>query len=1444
MSSAPPSPATAPPAAPPSPLGSDLEARRARLEQFLLRRAAPPALPRRSAAFAARAPLPRALEDAWLHARRAPELPLYNEPVTIHYRGRLDAAALERAFNEVLRRHEAWRTSFSAPAPDNGGGGEPEQVIAPELRIALPVHDLRGLPPEAREAEALRLATEDARVPIPLDRPPLFRARLIRLADEEHRLFLALSHLIFDGVALYRVFLPELAALYGACAAGRPSPLAEPARQYADYACWRRARESEAALAPHLEFWRRELADLPAPPPWPGASGVVGEDAADSFRGGMFPFRVPPRLAAALRAAAADWNATLFQVLHAGFVALLRRYSGQTDFAVGGVGSARSLPETQTMLGYFLNTTPLRVKAEGEPGLRELTLRCQSALLSALEHDSVSLGRLARELARAGRGATPLFTSLISLEPPLPPLPPGWALTQMDVDTGVSKYDLYLEMDDRGPQRGLLARFHYARPAFDADAARRASVHWLNLLAAGVAAPVRSILELPLLGEEERAQIALWNRTDRPRPAATAAELVAAQAKRSPGAPAVSCGEETLSYGGLMTRARELAARLGRLRAEEGEGAASARAGEGGLIAIFLRRSLELPVAVLAVLLSGAAYLPLDPDLPPERLAYILADARPWAIVATPDLAGCLPPAGRIVSPLPSSATAATGGGASAPTARPVGPKNLAYVIYTSGSTGRPKGVQIEHAALTNFLLAMRELLDENAASGAGPGAGVSPDVVAKVAAAPARGALVSVTTPSFDIFGLELFLPLISGGRVYFASREETRDGAALARRLDAANATMFQATPATYRLLLCAGWTGRTGLTALCGGEALPPRLARELLPRCAALWNVYGPTETTIWSTAHRVTAADLEAGAIPIGSPLANTEALLLDERGEPVPIGVAGELLLGGAGLARGYLRQPSLTAERFIARPGGPGARWYRTGDLCRRRGDGVLEFLGRNDAQIKLRGHRIELAEIESALERHPAVRAAAVALREEGGEAHLAAYFVAAAPADAAVSAAVSAAPPANAGELRAWLRHSLPEAMIPTRWARLDSLPLTPNGKLNRRALAAIPAAAGDGRPRNDAAARGGAGEPAALTPAEARLAVLWREILGLGGGEALTPASDFFALGGHSLLALRLFARLEREWGRPLPVNVLFAAPTLGALAARLEAKPPVAAAPASIPRHELLLLRKGANGSRVPPLCWIPAGRGYSLLRFREASEHLDAAISTYGLSSRLPPAGEEFSTVEERAAALVELLAAAQPRGPCCLAGFCAGGLVAYEAARRLRAAGREVGLTMLINTSFPEHRVAAGDDWRRRWQHGRHELRRAGGHARAFVVRPNARDARGALRPLAWPWRAYRRRRQAWADESPAEEGTRRAFAVLSRYRPRPYAGRLQLVLTADCEYAGVEADLDPRQGWRAVAEACDVTVLPGEHDDLLKPPRVAALAAHLHRLLSSLSV
>ncbi|HVT17365.1 MAG TPA: amino acid adenylation domain-containing protein [Thermoanaerobaculia bacterium] len=1133
------------------------------------------ALPRR------RAPGPQPLSFAqqrlWFLEQLAPGSPAYLIPAAVRLRGDLAVAALERSLAEILRRHEVLRAAF---AEADGG---PVQIDGAMPEPLLPLVDLAALPPEGRApAEALRLAAAEAMRPFALGRGGLLRSTLLRLGGAHHVLLFTMHHIAADGWSL-GVLLAELSALYGAGRRGAPSPLPELPIQYADYSLWQRERLRGELLETQLAYWRQRLAgaparlDLPADWPRPAVQSQHGAAEAASLDGALL---------AELKALAGRHQATLFMVLVAAFALLLARFSGQEDVLLGTPVANRERAELEGLIGFFANTVVLRADLGGDPSVTAHLERVREAAVEAFSHQELPFEKLVEELApERDLSHSPLFQVMFAWQnAPLPALElPGLALEPLPPAYRSAKFDLLLTLEERnGAVTGVL---EYRTELFAAVSVRRLLSHFRTLLDAMSRDRAARVWDLPMLDAAERCQVLQeWNDTHQAYPRDVCLhQLLELQVARTPRAVALVCGGERLTYRELDARANRLAHRL-----------RAAGVGPDVPVAVCLERSVEMVVGLIATLKAGGAYLPVDPAYPRERVAYMLESSMARVVLSRradqPLVARLGGTAARVVLVDGGGPPAGGNGHERAPGRLEslTQPLNLAYVMYTSGSTGRPKGVMISHGAICNHMFWMQ-------------------------AARPlAAGDGVLQKTPfSFDASVWEFWAPLLAGARLVIARPGGHQDPAYLAEEIRGQGVTILQVVPTLLRLFLQepAAPGCRSLRRIYCGGEALPAELAERCLAVLpgAELLNVYGPTEAAIHATFWGSSGGRVDH-AVPIGRPIGNAQAYLLDRGFAPVPVGVPGMLYVGGEGLGRGYLGRPRLTAERFIPHPFAeePGLRLYSTGDLARYLRDGGIEFLGRVDHQVKVRGFRVEPGEIESVLAAHPLVEEAAVVARPDASGVHqLAAYVVAAAGARRA------------AAELRAWLKERLPEYMVPARVVYLAAFPLMPNGKLDRRAL---PAPQG---PREDL----DAGTVAARSAGEELLAALWCEVLGL---ERVGMDDNFFDLGGHSLLATRLISRLRQACGVELPLRSLFEAPTVRELARRIAAEE----------RTQL--------GLELPPLLPLPRDGAALPLSFAQerlwfldqlepgnAAYHLPAAVR-FGGALEVPALLRAFAAVVER----------------------------------------------------------------------------------------------------------------------------------------------------------------------------------------------------------------
>ncbi len=1042
------------------------------------------------------APLSFAQQRLWFLDQLQPGRPLYNVPCRAWLHGLVDVAALRRALNEVIARHESLRTTFPA------SNGQPVQSIAAQVTCDLPLIDLTSVPVERREAEVRRVATEQAREPFDLARGPLVRARLVRLAEDEHALILMLHHIVADGWSV-GVLFRELGTLYEAFSQGLASPLPELTIQYADYALTQREWLQGAVLERELGYWKEQFRTLPPPLQLPSDRP---RPAAPSHAGSRVHFKLPPALRERLEDLSRSQGATLFMTLLAAFKALLAHCTGRDDIVVGTPIAGRTRPETEGLIGCFVNTLALRTDLSDDPTFRELVARVREVALGAYAHQELPFERLVEELQpERDTSQAPLFNVMFVLQnvPRTERRLRGLTMRHIELDKGTAKFDLSLGLAEKaGGLRGVLS---YSTDLFDRETIDRLTEQYRNLLIAVADEPERRLSTLPLLNAAERRTVLVdWNATQCTWPDGEAClhSLVARQAAATPNVVAVVDESGELTYEELDRRANRLAHRLRRLGV-----------GPEARVGVCLERSIDLVVALLAVLKAGGAYVPLDPSHPRERLDFMLRDSRAQVLLSTSRLRWELSSRGNQVLCLDAEAEGLAGEPSEAPESG-VSADNLAYVMYTSGSTGTPKGVMVAHRAVLNHLRWRR---------------GYFPLSIAD------RG--LHKASVSFDDSVWEIFEPLLAGARLILARPGGQADPSYLVELIAEQQVTTACFVPSLLRSFLdepnferCASLRRVTT-----GGETLSLELQERFFTRLqASLHNGYGPTEATISAT-FWTCERESTRRFVPIGRPIANTQVYLLDRYLRPVPVGVAGELYIGGDGLSRGYSGRPGLTAERFVPDPFSevPGARLYQSGDRARYRADGTLEFLGRLDFQVKIRGIRVEPGEIAATLLEHPGVGECIVVTREDDpGDRRLVAYLV----------PGPDRSPP-GIEELSGFLQGRLPEPMIPSAFVLLDAMPLTPHGKVDRRALPA---------PEYSRAALADLVTP--RTPVEKEIAGIWMALLKV---ETVGVHDNFFSLGGHSLLAAQVVARLRAAFGLDLPLRALFETPTVAGLAERIE-----------------------------------------------------------------------------------------------------------------------------------------------------------------------------------------------------------------------------------------------------------------------------------------------
>ncbi|AVH69409.1 non-ribosomal peptide synthetase [Nostoc sp. 'Lobaria pulmonaria (5183) cyanobiont'] len=1060
----------------------------------------------------------------------------YNQSQSLRLKGNLDVKALQSAMQELVQRHEALRTTFSTD-------GNTLCIVA-SLRIEIPIIDLSRLESQEQETKIASILQQEVKQPFDLEHGPLFRAKIVKLHLQEHLAILTAHHIICDGWS-WTVLLPDVGKLYSGLQQGIVPELEEPDR-FSEYATLQEEETQSSEAIATEKYWLDQFSDslpvldFPSDRPRP---------LFRTFNAAREDWHLNPELVVNLKQLGTKLGCSFMTTILSGLEVWLHRLTGQNDLVVGVFAAGQAALGQYNLVGHCVNLLPLRSRINGEKSFIDYLQTRRSAVLDAYDHQQFTFGSLIKKLVfPRDSSRIPLVPITFNIEQGLDGNSLPFAGLEVECFFNPREFENFELFINATELRGqLILECQYNTNLFDADTIRRRMAEFEALLAGIVANPNQIIAKLPILPTTEQQLLAAWNNTQTAYPQDKSIhQLFETQVERTPDAIAVVFQNQQLTYLELEERANQLAHYLQTLGVKPGV-----------LVGIFLERSTEIAIALLAVLKGGGAYVPLDPTYPKERLIFMLDDAQVSVLLTQANLLDLLPNQVEVVC-LDTDKEKIT----HYPTHKPAylaNTENLAYVIYTSGSTGTPKGVKVSHQNVVNLLGSMREQ----------PGL-TQQDI------------LLSVTTLSFDIAVLEIFLPLIVGATTLIVSREVATDGEKLLKTLNHSGTTVMQATPATWRLLLAAGWQGSKQLKILCGGEALPPTLAKELVNRAHSVWNMYGPTETTIWSTCYQIKADGMPL----IGQPIANTEIYLLDAYQQPVAVGVPGELYIGGAGVALGYLNRPELTTERFISNPFSqvPHTRLYRTGDLVRYRTDGNLEYLQRIDNQFKIRGFRIELGEIEMVMAQHPIVKEAVVVVREDiPDEKILVGYLVPKPPSEVESSAKSASSTQhtqawnqrsdllseseslqnqtlsdayANSPiqkqtgnnqlipQLRQFLKEKLPNYMVPTTFVTLDAMPLTPNGKVDRKALP-IPDFA---RPELTE------GYVAPCTLVEQQIAGIWAQVLNL---KNIGIHDNFFELGGHSVLAIQVTSRLRQTFQVEIPLLNLFEVSTVADLAERVE-----------------------------------------------------------------------------------------------------------------------------------------------------------------------------------------------------------------------------------------------------------------------------------------------
>lgn len=1342
-------------------LKAELSQRKAEILDFLCQATATPAtcqslLPTRDTKL----PLSFAQQRLWFLDQLHPGSPLYNISGAVEIQGLLNVAALEQSLNEIVRRHEIFRTTFKVV------DGEPMQVVAPNFTLMLKQENLRHLPKEHQQAEVTRLATKEAQQPFDLFTGPLLRATLLELDAVHYVLILTIHHIIFDAWSM-NVLIGELSVLYEVNSCGIPHTLPELPIQYADFAVWQRQLGVNGTL---LAYWKQKLGgnlpllQLPSDRPRP---------LLPNFQGASQQLILPKSLTEALKNLSQQQGVTLFMTLLAAFKTLLYRYTGQEDLLVGTATAGRNQPEIEQLIGCFVNTLVLRTDLSGNPTFLTLLERVRDVALEAYKYQDLPFEKLVEELQpERDLSHSPLFqVGFAFYNAPRTELKlSDLTLSSFSVDSGTAKLDLTLSFKES--EERLTGCLEYKCELFDAATITRMLTHLQILLEGIVANPQQRLDELPLLLAAELQQLLWdWNDTHTDYPADCVHQLFEATVDSTPEAIALIFNN-TITYQELNAQANQLANYLQTLGIKP-----EMRVG------VCIERSPLTIVSILAIFKAGGVYVPLDPTYPQERLAFMIEDARLSVLLIQQSLD--IEPGQRTTVVCLDREWEIIARHSDTNLNQVVTPDNLAYIIYTSGSTGKPKGVLIEHRGLCNLATAQIEVFDVRADS-----------------------RVLQFASLSFDASISEIFMALVAGATLCLATTDDLLPGTNLLRLLRDRAITTVTLPPSVLTVLPAEELPLQTIIVA---GEACSP----DLVARWACsrrFFNAYGPTETTVCATIAECTDAQTQP---PIGCPIANTQVYILDRHLQPVPIGVPGELYIGGIGLARGYLNRPELSAEKFISHPfsNANSKRLYKTGDLACYRSDGNIEFLGRIDHQVKIRGFRIELGEIETVLRQHPDVLSCVVTAHEDSSGKRLVAYIV---PCNSITI---------NQQQLKDYLKEHLPDYMVPSVLMILETLPLTPNGKVDRLAL-----------PAPDRSSK-----PEIVIPRdslELELAQIWEEVLNV---RPIGVTDNFFDIGGHSLLAVRLMALIQQQFGRELPLSTLFQGGTIEQLATILRSE--------TSERPWSPLVGIQTAGCKPPLFCAHPIGGnvlGYIALgRYLSPDQPL-YALQAPGVEGQLQP----YTQIPELAAHYIEALQALQPFGPYFLGGHSFGGLVAFEMAQQLQQQGQEIGLLVIMDTPAPIDGQVTEPIDDARWL-----VKRSQVLERFFGKKLSVDYAELQQLELEAQFNYFleKLRRVNLIPPDAGQQMIRRLLEVqkashqaLINYVPQVYPGKITLlraleVLAEDSGGVFAQSFRQPALGWGELStELIEIHEVPGDHITMLAEPHVRVLADKLKSCLS----
>lgn len=1377
-------------------LKAELSQRKAEILNFLWQAIVTPATyrPLRPTSRNAKLPLSFAQQRLWFLDQLTPGSSVYNISGAVEIQGLLNVAALEKSLNQIIQRHEIWRTSFKAV------DGEPLQVIAPSFSFTLKKVDLRLIVKKEQIDTVKFLIEKEAEQPFNLSKAPLLRATLLQLDKDNYVLILTIHHIVFDAWSM-GVLIGELVLLYEANSLDIPHPLPELPIQYADFACWQRQWLQGEVLSTQLAYWKQKLSgklpllQLPTDRP---------RSPQPTFQGAKRSLTLSKTLSQALKNLSQQSGITLFMTLLAAFKTLLYRYTGQADLLVGTATAGRNLPEVEQLIGCFVNTLVLRTDLSGNPTFLHLLEQVREVALAAFNHQDLPFEKLVEELQPERHlNYSPLFqVGFAFYNAPRTELKlPGLTLSSQPIDSGTAKLDLTLSFKET--EEGLTGCLEYKTELFDAATINRMLAHFQTLLVGIVANPKQPLDELPLLTTAERQQLLWeWNHTQTDYPNDVCIhQLFEAQVERSPDAIALIFNDSTLTYQELNTQANQLAHYLRSLGIKPEMS-----------VGVCMERSLLTIVSILGILKAGGVYLPLDPKYPKERLAFTIEDARLSMLLTQQSLTIEAGKSTTVVFLDRESEIIAQH--SSTNLNQVVTPDNLAYIIYTSGSTGKPKGVLLAHRGLCNLATAQIQAFD------------IRPD-----------SRLLQFASLSFDASISEIFMALVAGATLCLATTEALLPGANLLRLLRDRAITTVTLPPSVLAVLPVEELPALQ--TIIVAGEACSADIVSRW-GRDRRFFNAYGPTEGTVCATIAECTDTQNQPS---IGRPIANTQVYILDRHLQPVPIGVLGELYIGGIGLAQAYLNRPDLTQEKFIPNPfinfklsiwdfelsnqdnnlrspktdNLKSNRLYQTGDLARYLPDGNIEFLGRIDHQVKIRGFRIELGEIETVLRQHPDVLTCVVVADKDRFDKRLVAYII---PQNGITI---------NQQQLKDYLKEHLPDYMLPAALTILNTLPLTSNGKVDRQALPA---------PDTDRSLK----LATFVMPRdslELELVQIWEEVMNV---RPIGVTDNFFDIGGHSLLAVRLMALIQQQFGRELPLSILFQSGTIEHLATILRCE--------TSSRSWSPLVGIQTSGSKPPLFCAHPIGGnvlGYVALgRYLSPDQPL-YALQAPGVDGQRQP----YTNIPDLAAHYIEALQAFQPTGPYFLGGHSFGGLVAFEMAQQLQQLRQEIGLLVIMDTPAPIHRgvVEPIDD--ARWMVKRSQI------LERFFEKKLAVDYTELQQLESEAQFNYFLEKLRRADLIPPDAGhnmirhilevEKASYQALVNYLPQIYPDKITLLRASEMvaeDSKGVfsRSFCQPALGWgELTTEAIDIYEVLGDHITMLAEPHVRALADLLKSCMSN---